>query len=98
MENALPFCRANQKPVDDPPSRFRARSILKSSANDVVASIFDNPASDTFEQTPTSARLPVIVAAKVRRARRESFKPPIGWFPSTRKGPHWIAEIGRAHV
>src|SRR4029453_5136881 len=98
IENALPFSRANQNPVDDPPSRFSARSILKSSANNVVASILDNSASETFEQTPTNARLPVVVAAKVRRAGRELFKPLIGWLRTTRNGPHWIAAVAPARL
>src|SRR5919201_2489132 len=93
IENALPFSRANQKPVDDPPSRFNARSILKSSANDVVARIFDNSASETSEQTPTNARPPFVVAAKVLRAGRESFKPTMDWLRSTRNGPHWTAAV-----
>src|SRR5256714_14214644 len=88
IENALPFSRANQNALDDPPSRFRARSIFKSSASDVVARIFANSASETPEQTPIDARLPPVVAAKVRRARWEPFKPLIGWPRSTRNGPH----------
>src|SRR5438034_11709366 len=88
IENALPFSRANQNALDDPPSRFSARSIFKSSARDVVARIFANPASETPEQTPINARLPPVVPATVRRARCYSFKPLIGWPRSTRNGPH----------
>src|SRR6266481_56422 len=88
IENALPFSRANQNALDDPPSRFSARSIFKSSASDVVARIFANSASETPEQTPTNARLLLVVAAKVRRARWELFKPLMGWPRSTRNGPH----------
>src|SRR5205823_10947239 len=93
IENALPFSRANQNALDDPPSRFSARSIFKSSARDVVARIFANPASETPEQTPINARLPPVVPAKVRRPGGDWLKPLIAWPRSTRNAPHGIAEV-----
>src|SRR5262249_37981942 len=88
IENAPPFSRANQNPLDDPPSRFSARSIFKSSGNDVVARTFDNFARETWEHTPSNARSPFVIAAKIRRARFASFKPLIDSPRSTRNGPH----------
>src|SRR6202008_3873493 len=49
IENALPFSRANQNALDDPPSRLSARWIFKSSANRVVVRIAANSASETSE-------------------------------------------------
>src|SRR6266536_532217 len=88
IENALPFSRANQNALEEPPSRFNARSIFKSSANCNVARTFANSESEIFEQTPSSARSFVPVAAKVRRARCESSKPRTCFSRSTRNGPH----------
>src|SRR6266581_6421333 len=68
IENALPFSRANQNALEEPPSRFSARSIFKSAAIGVVARIAAKSASETSEQTPSSARSFIAVAANVRRA------------------------------
>src|SRR5215813_3360557 len=87
IKNTLPFSRANQKVLDEPPSRFIARRILESAATGAVARIFANSASETSEQTPRKARSFVVVPAKVRRASCESVKPRMVLFPSTRNGP-----------
>src|ERR1700752_130015 len=66
IENALPSLRLNQNALDEPPSRLRARSILKSLANCVVK-IWDKSVSVTSEQNPSAARPSFAVAANVRR-------------------------------
>src|SRR5207248_6971612 len=68
-ENA-PLSRANQKPLDDPPSRLRARDILKSSATWADARMSASSASEVSEQNPSAARFDLAIAAKVRRAAR----------------------------
>jgi hypothetical protein len=87
IENALPFSRANQNALEEPPSRFIARRIFESAAMGAVARMFANSASETSEQTPSKARSFVPIPAKVRRASCESFRPRMRLFPSTRNGP-----------
>src|SRR4029077_5832116 len=73
IENALPFSRANQNALEEPPSRFIARSIFKSEAIGTVARAVANSASETSEQKPSNPRSFRAVAAKVRRATADSF-------------------------
>ena len=87
IENALPFSRANQNALEEPPSRFIARRIFESVAMGAVAMMFANCASETSEQTPRKARSFVAIPAKVRRASCASFKPRMRLLPSTRNGP-----------
>src|SRR6266700_6926311 len=87
IENALPFSRANQNALEEPPSRFIARRIFECAATGAVARMFANSASETSEQTPSKARSFVAIPAKVRRASCESFRPRMRLLPSTRKGP-----------
>src|SRR6266513_3493540 len=87
IENALPFSRANQTALEEPPSRFIARRIFESATIGVVATIFANCPSETSAQTPRQARSFVAIPAKVRRASCESFRPRMHLFPSTRNGP-----------
>src|ERR1700746_1584358 len=54
IENALPFSRANQNALDDPPSRFSARCIFKSSANRPVVRIAANSPSEPSEQVQST--------------------------------------------
>src|SRR5215472_910472 len=86
-ENGLPFWRANQNAVEEPPSRFIARRIFESPAIGAEARMFANSASETSEQTPSKARSFVATPAKVRRATCELFNPRIRLLPSTRNGP-----------
>src|SRR6476620_12728767 len=72
IENALPSFFRNQNALDDPPSRLRARWILKSPSG--VAKIPARSAKVASEQNPNAARSPEPVAAKVRRAARLASK------------------------
>src|SRR5262245_36135440 len=87
IENALPFSRANQNALDEPPSRFIARRILESAASDVVARMFANCESETSAHTPSNTRSLVAIPANVLRASCESFKPRMHLLPSRRNGP-----------
>src|SRR6476620_11559879 len=87
IENSLPFSRANQNALEEPPSRFIARRIFESAAIGIVTRMFANSASETSEQKPRKARSFLAVPAKVRRAACASFKPRMRLFPSTRNGP-----------
>src|SRR5437667_9482469 len=88
IENTLPFSRTNQNALDEPPSRFIARGIFDSTIIAVVVRMFAKSASETSEQTPSSAPSLLTVAAKVRSADAESFKPRTGRDASTKNGPH----------
>src|SRR5438874_13576182 len=92
MENALASSLRNQNALDEPPSRLRARWILKSPSG--VAKILARSAKVASEQNPNAARSPEPVAAKVRRAARIASKPRTGFAKSTRNGPHSIAAFG----
>src|SRR5262249_48577094 len=87
IENTLPSLRANQKALEEPPSRFIARRIFESAAMGTVARMSANPESDTSEQNPSKARSLVASPAKVRRASCESFNPRMRLFASTRNRP-----------
>src|ERR1700720_1232560 len=89
-ENAFPFWRLNQNALEEPPSRLRARCILKLVAKS-VARIFDRSASVTSEQNPNAARLPAATATKVLRAGRVDSRPPTDSPRSTTIGPHSTA-------
>src|SRR5947207_15528534 len=56
IENALPVSRLIQNALDEPPSRLRAREILKPCAICAVARIFAKSASDAAVQDPGAAR------------------------------------------
>src|SRR5258707_12974080 len=86
IENSLPFSRANQNALEEPPSRFIARRIFDSPAMGAVARMFANCASEMSEQKPRKARSFVANPAKVRRASCASFKPRIRLLLSTRNG------------
>src|SRR5215208_1061762 len=87
IENPLPFSRANQNALEEPPSRFIARRIFESAMMGAVPRMFANCASETSEQKPRMARSFVAIPAKVRRAICASFKPRTRFSPSTRNGP-----------
>src|ERR1044071_1214400 len=73
MENALLSRRLNQNALEEPPSRLRARQILKSLANGADR-ICAKSASVTSEQKPSATRSSAS-ATKVRRALREFSSP-----------------------
>src|SRR5207244_3899451 len=75
IENALPVSCLTQNALDEPPSRLRAREILKPSAICTVARIFAKSASDTAVQDPSAARSDFAIAAKVRLASRTPSRP-----------------------
>src|SRR6478736_9930145 len=87
IENSLPFSRANQNALEEPPSRFIARRIFESGMTGAVARMFANTASETSEQKPSKTRSFVAIPANVRRASCESFNPRMRLFSSTRNGP-----------
>src|ERR1700693_1045868 len=89
IENGPPFVRLNQKALDEPPSRFNARWILKSGIA-TMARMFDKSASVTSEQKPKAALSPP-TAAKVRRADLVDSKPRTAFPRSTIIGPHSTA-------
>src|ERR1700730_9157458 len=96
MEKALPSLRLNQKALEEPPSRFSARWILKSPK--LLARMPDRSASETSEQNPSAARSPLPTAAKGRLAARVADRVPssraAGCPRSTRNGPHSTAAGG----
>jgi len=91
IENASPSLRANQNALDDPPSRFRARQIWKSSRSATFESTSLNCARVRSLQTPNATLPPRARAANVLRAERVSSSPRILLPRSMRNGPHSTA-------
>src|SRR5437763_10554163 len=74
IENASPSLRANQNALEDPPSRFSARQILKSSRREILDSASLNCARLRSLETPNATFPPRATAANVRRADRVTSK------------------------
>src|SRR5205807_104567 len=64
IENVLPFFLRDQNALDEPPSRLRARWILKSPMG--VAKILARSARVASEQNPKAARSPEPAARQSR--------------------------------
>src|SRR5258708_15748766 len=75
IENALPFSRANQNALEEPPSRFIARRVFESATIGVVTRMFANSASETSAQMLRKERSFATIPAKVFPPPFELFHP-----------------------